>query len=203
MKTTIATLLIIFLAGCSKDSTTKDPVAQLPPATQTGANTFGVVINNQVFYPRDGSGNLGGGKPAKAIVFWGDPSGNQLYNEIDCGNYKDSKPANIMIIHLQSLNKNGVGDYALNTSNFQRGSLGLLQNYIYCSVYEPSLNGWRYYSSYENSGKVTVTRYDAVNYIVSGVFSGKLRLKDGTEEIEITNGRFDIDKSTIDKKIFP
>jgi hypothetical protein len=203
MKTTIATLLIIFLAGCSKDSTTKDPIAQLPPATQTGANTFGVVINNQVFYPRDGSGNFGGGKPSKGLMTWGDASGNDNFDEIDCGNFKDGKPANKMLIHLQSLNKNGAGDYVLNTSNFQHLSWGLLQNYIYCSVYESSLNGWRYYSSYENSGKVTITRYDLPNRIVSGFFSGKLRLKDGTEEIEITNGRFDIKWSTLDQTPFP
>jgi hypothetical protein len=203
MKTTIATLLIIFLAGCSKDSAPKEPVAQLPPATQTGANTFGVVINNQVFYPRDGSGNLGGSKPSKGIIFWGESSGNELYNEIDCGNYNGGKPANNMIIHLQSLNKIGAGDYVLDTSNFQHLSWGLLQNYIYCLVYEPSLNGWRYYSSYENSGKVTITRYDLPNRIVSGVFSGKLRLKDGAEEIEVINGRFDIKWSTLDQTPFP
>ena len=78
-----------------------------------------------------------------------------------------------------------------------------MQNYIYCSVYEPSLNKWQYYSSYENSGKVTITKYDFANRIVSGVFNAKLRLKDGTKEIEITNGRFDIKWSTLDKTSFP
>ncbi len=195
-------LLLIAATSCSNDNT-KDPIFQLPPETQTGANTLGVIINNQVFYPRDGTGNFGGGKADKAILFWGDASGNQVYNEIDCSNYKDAKPANNMIIHLQSLHEKGIGDYVLNTSNFQHLSWGLMQNYIYCSVYEPSLNGWQYYSSYENSGKVTVTKYDFANRIVSGVFNANLRVKDGTKEIEIANGRFDLKWSTLDKTSFP
>lgn len=200
---TLLILLVLVIASCTNDKT-QDPLAQLPPETQTGANTFGVIINNQVFYPRDGSGNFGGGKADKGILFWGAPNGpNYSWEEIDCSNYKDAKPANNMIIHLQSLHEKGIGEYVLNTSNFQHLSWGLMQNYIYCSVYEPSLNGWQYYSSYENSGKVTITRYDKTNYIVSGVFNGKLRLKDGTKEIEITNGRFDINLDTIDKQIFP
>ena len=69
MKTTIL-LFFIALASCSKpDATKQDPVLQLPPETQTGANTFGCIINNQVFYPRDGSGNLGGGSGARGLIF--------------------------------------------------------------------------------------------------------------------------------------
>ena len=97
---TFLLLLLIATTSCTNDKT-QDPLAQLPPETQTGANTFGVIINNQVFYPRDGSGNFGGGKPAKGLAYWGDASGNEAFDEIDCGNYKDAKPANNMIIHLQ------------------------------------------------------------------------------------------------------
>lgn len=186
--------------GCSSDdATTKDPFAQLPPETQTGANTFGCIINNQVFYPRDGTSTLfnpGG----KGLKFWGAPGGTKEFNELEIRNLQDAKPANSMIIHLQGLHQIGVGEYVWKESNFYNSIDGLMQNYVYAKVYDASVNGWRYYGSYENSGKVTITKY---NNIISGNFSGKLRLLNGAEEIEILNGRFDINSSTLSDTNFP
>ncbi len=78
MKKIILTFFIIhFLASFSKDDNPappENPLAKLPPETQTGANTFGCVINNQVFFPRDGKSelfSLGG----KWYIFWGAPVG--------------------------------------------------------------------------------------------------------------------------------
>ena len=190
MKTKILLFLtILSLVGCSKDDPKPpEPASLLPPETQTGANTFGCIINNQVFYPRDGTGTLfspGG----KGIIYWGAPGGTGLFDEIEIRNLKDAKPANSMMIHLQSLDQNGVGEYVWKVSNFQSSIDGLMQNYVYAKIYDESVNGWRYYGSYENSGKLTITKYDN---IISGTFSGKLKLKNGTSEIEILNGRFDI-----------
>ena len=205
MKTKVLLFLtILTLMACSSDDTTtpQDPFAQLPPETQTGANTFGCIINNQVFYPRDGTSTLfnpGG----KGLKFWGDPSdpsGNGNYNELEIRNLQDAKPANSMIIHLQGLDQIGVGEYIWKESNFYNSIDGLMQNYVYAKVYDESVNGWRYYGSYENSGKVTITKY---NNIISGNFSGKLRLLNGAEEIEILNGRFDINSSTLSDTNFP
>ena len=183
--------------GCSKDDPiVEDPLAKLPPETQVGANTFGCIINNEVFYPRDGTGTLfspGG----KGLIFWGDPSGNQYFNELEIRNLQDAKPANTMIIHLQNLNQIGVGEYVWKSSNFQSSIDGLMQNYVYAKIYDESVNSWRLYGSYENSGKVTITKVAPNNTIISGNFSGKLRLKNGSTEIEILNGRFDINKATL------
>ena len=44
----------LFLACCSKnDSPSQTPtaVSQLPPATQTGANTFGCLLDGEIFKP--------------------------------------------------------------------------------------------------------------------------------------------------------
>lgn len=38
---------LLFAAGCKKD----DPEAGLPAATHTGANTFGCLVDGQVFVP--------------------------------------------------------------------------------------------------------------------------------------------------------
>lgn len=204
MKTKILLFLtILSLMACSNDDATpQDPFAQLPPETQTGANTFGCIINNQVFYPRDGTGTLfnpGG----RGLILWGDPSvpiGIGNYGEIEINNYQDAKPANSMLIHLQDLNQIGVGEYVWKESNFQSSIDGLMQNYVYAKIFDESVNGWRYYGSYENSGKLYITKY---NNIVSGNFNGKLRLLNGTQEIEILNGRFDINSSTVSNTNFP
>ena len=196
--------ITIILSSCNsnddKTITTADP---LPAATQTGANTFGCIINGQVFYPRDGQSSLlfGG---TKGLKFWGDHTLNQnLYNEIEVKNAKDGLPASDMIIHLQGLHQSGAGNYSLKATNFQNSIDGLMQNYIYAKIYTTASGNWRYYGSYENSGAVTITRYDFLNRICSGTFTGKLRIINGTEEVEIQNGRFDLNWSTLSLKSFP
>ena len=207
MKKTIFTIFaLMLLIACSKDNpATEDPLAKLPPETQIGANTFGCIINGQVFYPRDGTSSIFN-PAAKGCKFWGDPSvpnamGN--YNELEIRNLQDGKPANSMIIHLQGLDTIKTGEYIWQNSNFQSSIDGLMQNYVFAKIYDTSVNGWRYYGSYENSGKITVTRYDFLNRIVSGTFNGKLRLMNSSAELEISNGRFDIKWSTLDLTPFP
>ena len=59
MKTTIITLLSLFLLnGCDKDDKPADYNPQLPAITQTGANTFGVVLNNIIYVPRSSSNDI-------------------------------------------------------------------------------------------------------------------------------------------------
>ena len=186
----------LLLSGCSKDNNPTDPLAKLPPETQTGANTFGCIINGQVFYPRDGTSSLfnpGG----KGLKIWGAPGGNREYNEFEIRNLQDGKPCSRMIIHLQSLHQNQIGDYIWKTSNFQNSIDGLMQNYVFARIFDSTSNSWKFYGSYENSGKVTITKYANDNTIISGTFSGKLRLFNGTDEIEIQSGRFDINKATL------
>ena len=180
-------------------------MAQLPAETQVGANTFGCVINNQVFYPRDGRyGGFPSGSIHKAITFW--DSGiytSWVWNEIEVGNYNNSKPISSMIVHLQNLNTIGVGNYLWGIATFQNSIDGPMYNYLYCSVFNSTTNTYDNYGSYDNSGKVTITRYDLPNRIVSGTFSGMLKIQNGTQLLEIQNGRFDLKWSTLDSTPFP
>jgi hypothetical protein len=41
---------LLIVSGCRKHKT-GNPIDQLPPETQTGANTFGCLVNGQVFKP--------------------------------------------------------------------------------------------------------------------------------------------------------
>ena len=203
MKTKILFFLtILSLVGCSKDDPiVEDPLAKLPPETQVGDNTFGCIINNQVFYPRDGTSTLFS-PGSSGLILWGDPSsptGLGNYLEIEIRNLKDGIPCSKMLIHLQNLPQIQTGEYMWKVSNFQSSIDGLMQNYVYAKIFDVSSNSWKLYSSYENSGKIIVTKF---NSIFSGNFSGKLRLRNGTDEIEIINGRFDIGPGLGDK-IFP
>lgn len=55
MKTKILLFFtILSLMGCSSDDTTT-PQQKLPPATTTGANTFGCLIDGKILLPRSGN----------------------------------------------------------------------------------------------------------------------------------------------------
>jgi hypothetical protein len=198
-RNTLLLLITLISFGCSSDDNTpQDPLAQLPPETQIGANTFGCIVNGQVFYPRDEQPGSG-----KGVRFWGSPGGGLLYNEIDVRNYVTGEPVSIMIIHLQGLHQTGEGEYIWDATNFQSSIEGPMYNYMYCRVYNESSQTWHYYGSFENSGKVTITRYDFDNRIVSGTFSGTVRLRNGTELLEIENGRFDFHWASLPNTPFP
>ena len=49
-----ALLTLTQCSQCKKNDPT--PLAQLPPATQTGANTFGCLVNGQVWLPNQNYG---------------------------------------------------------------------------------------------------------------------------------------------------
>lgn len=194
MKNLLFILIAFLIVGCRDSSDDNSP--KLPPETQTGANTFGCLVNGRLFYPRDGTFDIMGAN--KAVVY----SGNNKFDEILVANFKDGKPLNYMYFHIHDLPTKGVGEYVWKESNFNKGIDGLMQNYLYVRAFDYTTNTWKWYTSYENSGKTVITKYGG-QPIVLGTFSGKLRTADGKEIIEITNGRFDINTSTIDLKNFP
>lgn len=53
MKNILFVLLLTLLNSCNNDddNNSQDPVSQLPPATQTGENTFGALLDGEVFLP--------------------------------------------------------------------------------------------------------------------------------------------------------
>ena len=108
-----------------------------------------------------------------------------------------------MIIHLQNLATIKAGTYIWLDSNFQKSIDGLQQNYLYVNVFDVASNSYKLYGYYENSGKTIINRYDFDNRVISGTFSGKLRVRDGIEEIDIINGRFDLKWSTLSATKFP
>ena len=61
MKKLFLFVTITFLLSCcnkNDDDTPTNPLEQLPPATQTGANTFGCLLDGELFLPSGGFNSL-------------------------------------------------------------------------------------------------------------------------------------------------
>jgi hypothetical protein len=141
----------------------------LTKATQNGANTFSCKINGAVFQPCKkqliGDPALYGGM---------DESFNEAFVIADCYNGFPKKS-----ISIKLHNFHGTEVYLLSNSDY----LCIYQEYGLDSVKE-------YFST---DGKVTITKDDKVNYILSGTFEFTAANADSTNDIvTITDGRFDI-----------
>lgn len=194
--------LLLLSVACGNRDDSVTPEQQLPAETQSGANTFGCLVNGKLFFPRDGVPSVASNGTPKGLEVIGSPTGFD-YREIEASNFKDGKPINYFTLHLQSLNSLGTGVYNLKQSNFKRGLDGIMDNYFLIRAFDYNEGIWKWYGSYDGSGKITITRYDSTNFIISGTFSGKVRTEDGNNEIEITQGRFDIKTTTLNNKEFP
>jgi hypothetical protein len=170
MKILIYILSFITLTACNKDdSTTKNQVSQLPPETQTGANTFGVTINGKVYIPRDPTG-VSVGPTSKGMIWWGAPGNNNEFNELEVKDGASSVGFN-MIIHLQNFYTIGVAQYVLKQSNFYNSIDSTPNNHVYFKIWDSNISNYTYYGSVENQGVVNITYRQ--NGIISGNFSGK------------------------------
>lgn len=169
---------------------------QLPPITQTGANTFGAVINGKVMVPRSSTStnwSFGPG-PRKSAYY-------QYSNEYEIVGARDQKGTNRGSIYIYLENKSNnypiaMGTYVFEDSNGAPHNYtvpkGIMMNY-YLGIYT--------YLSIANTGSITITRND--DEVISGTFSCKLRNKDNSNDIiEIKDGRFDFNKSTINTTNF-
>ncbi|PZE15684.1 hypothetical protein DNU06_16700 [Putridiphycobacter roseus] len=156
----------------------KTPLEQLPAATQTGANTFGCIVDGEVYIPK---GNFS----YKAI------EGPSYYqNEglfiINTLNIKDFDDWIYVCIYI----KNAVyytGIYSnigYTTSSFDDRVV---------EVFHEDSNAFVVYSVDSTVNHyVEITKLDLDNKIVSGLFEFTAITEDKTDTIKITNGRFDL-----------
>ena len=176
-KTTILkTVLFIFaltLVNCTKN----DDQDQLPPITQTGANTFGAIVDGRVFIPKDKTGyyNPGGGRPKGISILRG-----TSYFSIAVSNYED---VYIYIYIPKNVPLETTYTFKLSDGNPANG------NEPHCFAVINNTG----YLSYENSGTIAFTKIDEIKGIIAGTFSLKMKNRNNENNIiEITDGRFDI-----------
>lgn len=192
-------LFLSLLVSCTKDDISKKTIYVLPPETQVGANTFGVTVNGKVYLPKDPETFDLYSLVNKGVVLWGSPD-EVSYLELEVKSINGFK----INIHMQDIQTLGQGKYILNLSNFQERLDSYPNTNIFFRIYRDDLQEFTYYGSVQDQGVLNITRFDSINRIVSGNFSGKF-LRYGTSDdiITITDGRFDIDWDTILNTPFP
>lgn len=173
MKTTLLSLLALaLLAQCRHHD--PSPADQLPPATQTGANTFGCLVNGQPWTPQgyNGTSNY-------SIDYDADIQG--VYINIQIYIYPNVSN------HLQSM-------AIISGHVVQPGIYSLKSPQRAAAAYVDYKSGclWsvRDSATTYRQGTLTITRLDLSAGIISGTFAFTL-YKPGCDSVRVTQGRFD------------
>ncbi|WP_310558993.1 hypothetical protein, partial [Flavobacterium sp.] len=179
MKNLISILIIsTFLSCCSKDTNViGNPASdQLPPETQTGANTVGCLVNGKVFLPKAEGINpevncfyqLVNGEYFFGMAFF------DLTNSSSPGVMIQNRKSALIVGQTYILNKN------INDNGNFTGSGG---------NYDPNPSN-RFFTNIINSGELKITKLDPANSIISGIFWFDAENAKG-EKVQIRQGRFD------------
>ncbi|MCX2494762.1 DUF6252 family protein [Pedobacter sp. PF22-3] len=175
-----ATILIISLVAtglaCKKKS--NNPIDDLPSATTTGANTFGCLVNGELFIPKVKSGPLG------ALKANYDVYNSRPFLSISARNNQNPGSSDILLFINASSIKQGE-NYSLTKRNQDNEkSYGV---YNYRGPKESY--GTDYNTNDQLTGNIKITYFD--KYIVAGTFWFNA-VSDAGEKVEIREGRFDI-----------
>lgn len=166
-------LLLTTTLACHNDDDDNppvDPVNQLPEATQTGAGTFGCLLDGEVFLP----GNV----PNKLDCVYQIVNGGYYFSLQ--GSKRDSN--------------NNVIRISLNTKKME---IQQNETYILLENADRSVYGSYFFNtdfSYTNeihTGELTITKLDFNNHIVSGTFWFDVKDSNGVVH-QIREGRFDV-----------
>ena len=164
---------LLFSTACNKN------IDELPPATQTGANTFGAKVNGQLWVPQS-FGLLANDILETRLFANGDLS-------IKASNFSSSPTETEFEIFVKEVKVTGT--YLLN-SNVSYPTMSAGYGYYVKRKFTPE-NEWL--TSSASTGSVTITRIDSANNIVSGTFQFKAAsIYNPAEILTVTDGRFDL-----------
>ena len=171
----LALLLLTQCSKCKNDPTPADSASQLPPATQTGANTFGCLVNGQPYVPK---GNTG----ASNFGVTYDPGFRGGTVAIET--YRVEGGGLTKFLSIDAAPVNAVGNYSLN--------LGLGVGEVLYSSGGVQPCGFMYDSRDVTHRKATlnITRFDRNSRIIAGTFDAVIA-RNGCDTLKITQGRFD------------
>ena len=179
-----AALLIFFQGSCEKDED-GCPIYKLPEATQTGENTFGCMINDNVFVPRAAI-SLFAPKP-KAFLY--NEETGKLYFYIifaaDDLDYQCGFPK--ITFHMEAYE-------VYSTGEVEKGKYWARIS-IYPVQYEPR-KSYRYNNNLPDlSAKLEITKLNKAENIISGIFRFEtyraITDYDPNDKLYVTEGRFD------------
>ncbi|SHM45111.1 DUF6252 family protein [Flavobacterium xanthum] len=173
MKNILLLLVVLTLSCCSKDDNKpENPIDQLPPATQIGANTAGCLVDGKAFLP---NGYI--------------PSGNLVCNYI---NGKD--------FSLGILQKNDNQTLSLNVISYNKslvvGETYQLKEYGANSIFGEyvifqQIGNLTYQTNSIVKGELKITNHNFDKAVLSGVFWFDAVNEKG-EKVQVREGRFDM-----------
>lgn len=175
-------LALLGLAQCKKNESAPDsPVDQLPAATQTGANTFGCLLNGQPWTP---TYNLAIGTPPPLRVTY-DPTYTGGSLQIRAIRAVTGLPdGQYIFLDCSPLSKTGT--YPISNT----GPAGV---YYSTGLRSGPCQEYRYYNhapGFSMKGQLVITRLDMSAGIIAGTFSFVLA-QTGCDTVKVTQGRFD------------
>ncbi len=177
MKNLLFLLTILLTLSCCKnnDDNPTDPIDQLPPATQTGEQTFGCLINGEAFLPD----NFGSGRPNAFYQFSGGKYTLGLSASKGAG--RDLEYIIIGGIDIEPIQETSYQLLTQTSGNF----------YALYNIGGGDITPLTVTTSNDLPGIITITNFDPENFIISGTFEFTV-LDDDNNEIKITDGRFDL-----------
>ena len=166
------------MAGCSKCNKVVEPdptsTASLPAATQTGAGTFGCMLNGQVWLPVRQGVPLEMSNPK--LVY--DPTFEGGSFSLSGTIYADKRSQEAIAIGGRGIGT--VGEYNLTNSGIKFFYDNLTTSYA-------SDMG-----DITSNCKLTITKLDKTNAIIAGTFSFTIEKRDTGKKVTVTDGRFDM-----------
>jgi hypothetical protein len=177
--TSLLLAALLGLSQCKKNhSDPAKPEDQLPAATQTGAGTFGCLVNGQPWLP---SGN--NGTPNSVALY--DPSINtQDGAQLNIKAYRLASPETYFTLYCRQI-----------TSQKRAFKMGIPQNrpplIEATGCYEGGSVGFCGTSLAYITGQMVLTRMDEQAGIVSGTFWFNALRIGSNDTLKVTQGRFD------------
>jgi hypothetical protein len=181
MKNLILAALLPLLCGlwaCRKDDTPFQPTdyTVLPPATQTGANTFGCLVNGEVWVPR-------------VPLFTIESAISALVGE------KINRGGGGISMRLKEENRNEYLEISFTESLFQHRTYRTISDTsTFRFLPRLRINNFYYIHSWsDTTNYFEITKIDTLHNILSGQFNFRLTGQSNPSDvINITNGRFDL-----------
>lgn len=201
MKTLIIGLLTCFFTiSCSRNSNADDSAQnynpQLPASTTSGANTFGCKINGIVMVPRNSIGYIPPGSNHYPFGYY--RGTNYEYEGLGGGDLRPETNRGSISIYFQNTNNlpTELGKHKIYNGILHNGYNQNYNDNIFITINSKD------YISIEGHGEIFILKSDA--NIIAGTFNCRAKnINDANDIIEISEGRFDINKSTINNTNFP